>query len=213
MCSICFLFPNRSSSIENLDLPLLTYHREHVRVVDGAVLGFSVLYVLPVHCSGNSQSEVRSKHVHEHTSANVHNLSSFTSMLTKGSITIIRLQWRIQDFSDRAAKSQSGCANLLFCKLFAKNCMKMKQFGPEAHVQGAPWIRQWFVITSMVLCSGGSKSRGHQGPAPSRSKFFHFHAFFGKILENNRLAHLFRELAPPYGKSWISHCFDVVIFW
>ena len=63
-----------------MDLPLLTYHREHVRVVDGAVLGFRVLYVLPVHCSGNSQSEVRSKHVDEHTSADVHHLSSFKSM-------------------------------------------------------------------------------------------------------------------------------------
>ena len=42
------------------------------------------------------------------------------------------------------ANSQSGCTNLLFCEFFAKNCMKMKQFGPRGdHVNGAPpWIRQ-----------------------------------------------------------------------
>ena len=27
--------------------------------------------------------------------------------------------------------SQSGCANLLFCKFVAENCMKMKEFGPR----------------------------------------------------------------------------------
>ena len=31
---------------------------------------------------------------------------------------------------------------------------------------------------------GGSK--GHQGCAPLGSKFFHFHAVFGKNLQNNR---------------------------
>ena len=28
------------------------------------------------------------------------------------------------------ANSQSRCANLLFLKFFAENCMKMKEFGP-----------------------------------------------------------------------------------
>ena len=28
-------------------------------------------------------------------------------------------------------KLPMGCANLLFCKMFAKNCMKMTEFGPE----------------------------------------------------------------------------------
>ena len=32
------------------------------------------------------------------------------------------------------ANSQSGCANLLFCKFVAENCMKMKEFEPrEGH--------------------------------------------------------------------------------
>ena len=37
---------------------------------------------------------------------------------------------------------------------------------------------------------------------PWGSKFFHFHAVFGR---KNRLAHPLWELAPPWGKSWIRH--------
>ena len=29
------------------------------------------------------------------------------------------------------ANSLSGCANLLFCKFFGENYMKMKEFGPQ----------------------------------------------------------------------------------
>ena len=43
-------------------------------------------------------------------------------------------RWRFSvadpGFSWGDANSQSGCPNLLFCKLFAENCMKMKEFGP-----------------------------------------------------------------------------------
>ena len=45
-------------------------------------------------------------------------------------LTPIPLQWRIQDFPQGGANSQSGFANLLFCKFFAENCMGMKEFGP-----------------------------------------------------------------------------------
>ena len=34
------------------------------------------------------------------------------------------------------AKSQNGCANLLFCHFFAENCMKMTEFGPRG---ARPW--------------------------------------------------------------------------
>ena len=47
------------------------------------------------------------------------------------SIKPCRIQWRIQDFPKKGANSQSGCANLLFCKFFAENCMKMKEIGPQ----------------------------------------------------------------------------------
>ena len=46
-------------------------------------------------------------------------------------------QWRIQDFPEEGAPSPKVG---LFCKLFAENCMKMKEFGPGegVHVTGAP---------------------------------------------------------------------------
>ena len=55
-------------------------------------------------------------------------------------------QWRIHDFPERGANSQSGCANLLFCKLFAENCMKMKEFGSQDGRVSLvpPWIHQCF---------------------------------------------------------------------
>ena len=41
-------------------------------------------------------------------------------------------QWRIKDYSEGGgANSKIGCANILFCKFFAENCMKMKEFGPN----------------------------------------------------------------------------------
>ena len=46
--------------------------------------------------------------------------------------------------------------------------------------------------------------RGAPGTRPPwGSKFFHFHAGFGR---KNRLAPPLWELAPPWGKSWIRHC-------
>ena len=45
---------------------------------------------------------------------------------------------------------------------------------------------------------GGSKGGTRDAP-PSGSKFFHFHAVFGKQLQNNRLAHPPWELAAPQG--------------
>ena len=41
------------------------------------------------------------------------------------------------------------------------------------------------------------------------SKFFHFHAVFGKNWPNNRLAHSLFRLVPPSGKSWIHHWLKV----
>ena len=64
------------------------------------------------------------------------------------------LQWKLQwkPVADPrfprggCAKCKGGGANLLFLPIFAKNCMKLKKFGPRggARVPGAPpWIRQW----------------------------------------------------------------------
>ena len=61
----------------------------------------------------------------------------------------LQYQWWIQNFPEGGANSKSGCVTLLFCKLFAENCMKMKEFGPRgAHVPGVPpWIHHWIVVT------------------------------------------------------------------
>ena len=46
-------------------------------------------------------------------------------------------QWRIQGFPEGGANSQNGCANQLFCNFFAKNCIKMKEFGLQGDAR--PW--------------------------------------------------------------------------
>ena len=51
----------------------------------------------------------------------------------------ITKQWRIQDFLEGGAptpEGEEGCVNLLFCKIFAKNCMKMKEFRPRRKGRG-----------------------------------------------------------------------------
>ena len=40
-------------------------------------------------------------------------------------------QWRIQDFPAGGCQPQRVCTSLLFSKLFAGNCMQMKEFGPR----------------------------------------------------------------------------------
>ena len=41
-------------------------------------------------------------------------------------------------FLTRGAYSKSWCANLLFCKFFAENCMKMKKIGSQGGMSLAP---------------------------------------------------------------------------
>ena len=41
-------------------------------------------------------------------------------------------------FSWGGANPWGACSNLLLCKIFAKNCMKMKEFGPRGGVPSAP---------------------------------------------------------------------------
>ena len=73
-------------------------------------------------------------------------------------------QWRIQNFPEGGANSQSGCAdliffaencmkiapppkirhwwcnNLLFGKIFAKNCMEMKEIGPRGALSVSTYL-------------------------------------------------------------------------
>ena len=52
----------------------------------------------------------------------------------------------VADPGEGGANSKGECEKLLFCKLFPKNCMKLKEFGPGGDASMAiPWIRQWSV--------------------------------------------------------------------
>ena len=60
---------------------------------------------------------------------------------------------------------------------------------------------------------GGSKGGARDARPPLGSKFFHFHAVFGKKLKNNST---FGSWRPPWGKSWIRHwkilCFTMMCY-
>ena len=62
---------------------------------------------------------------------------------------------------------------------------------------------QFNLRNARVIC-GGSLGTARQGRA-SRSKFFNFHAVFGK-----NLAHPFESWTPNPGKSWICYCQSLI---
>ena len=56
-----------------------------------------------------------------------------------------RVQWQIQDFPGGGANRLVLDKNLLFGKIFAKNCMEIKEIGLRGGVPSAlpsTWIRQ-----------------------------------------------------------------------
>ena len=59
------------------------------------------------------------------------------------------------------------------------------------------WLKTYFII-------GGSRGGVRDARPPWASKFFRFHAVFGKIWRVH--APPWRVHAPPSGKSWIRHC-------
>ena len=53
-------------------------------------------------------------------------------------------QWRIQDSLEKQRAIPKGVRHLLFGKMIAANCMKMKEIGPRGRASLAPpWIRHW----------------------------------------------------------------------
>ena len=54
------------------------------------------------------------------------------------------MEWRIQDFPDVGgdANPRVLSKNLLFSKIFTKNCMNMKEIGQTGDCPVPPWIRQ-----------------------------------------------------------------------
>ena len=67
-------------------------------------------------------------------------------------------------------------------------------------------FREISLLSMRAVSIGGS--RGHQGRAPSLGPIsFIFMQFSVKIWLNNRLTPPPWGLTPPYGKSWIRHCY------
>ena len=54
--------------------------------------------------------------------------------------------------------SQSGCANLKFCKFFVENCMKMKEFGSQGGERPCP-------LTPLWICQCHPNHFGNPGSA------------------------------------------------
>ena len=62
------------------------------------------------------------------------------------------------------ANSQSGC----ILQIFAENCIKMKEFGPEGASLVPPWIRQCpclfiFVLSFLLSCTGWTEIHTDSG--------------------------------------------------
>ena len=64
----------------------------------------------------------------------------------------VQSEWLIQNFPG-GANSGGWCANLLFCKCFAENCMNWKNLDPRggAHVPGVPWIRHLIYYPLIIV--------------------------------------------------------------
>ena len=65
------------------------------------------------------------------------------------------VQWRIQDFPEVVANFWVWGKNSIFGKIFAKNCMEMKEIGPRGGMSLAPspWIRQCCPLQGEMLDS------------------------------------------------------------
>ena len=68
-------------------------------------------------------------------------------------------QWRVQDFPEGNTNSRRGCANLLFFKIVAENCMKMKEFRQRGGilVPGA-YLRSTTAFVSQYLTNFSRRS-------------------------------------------------------
>ena len=98
--------------------------------------------------------------------------------------TIVPILWvPVADpgFPRGGANFRGRCTNLLFCKFFVQNCMKMKEFGPRGGAGASlarPWIRHWVPNTKEFMFPHQRTSRDYP-----REKTDHIQLTF-KLFQN-----------------------------
>ena len=95
------------------------------------------------------------------------------------------------------------CVAIFFPANFSYNFWKFCSYSHLFFLSPSQWNTQQ---TEHWRIQGGRQGRP---PPPRGSKFFHFHAVFGKKLKNNSTFGSWRP-PPPRGKSWIRHCREPV---
>ena len=85
--------------------------------------------------------------------------------------------------------------------VYKEDTFSLKISFPKLHVGCKRWaVHEIEPLNALADTRGAPGTR--PPPPPRGSKFFHFHAVFGKKLKNNSI---FGSWRPPWGKSWIRH--------
>ena len=93
---------------------------------------------------------------------------------------------RIDEFKMRN-NGGGECANLLFCKILAENCMKMKEIGPRmghAFLVPLPWTHNWEGNTTEVADPGFLRLVERPQPQRGVPQSIIWQFFYRKLHEN-----------------------------
>ena len=124
-------------------------------------------------------------------------------------------QWRIQHFQ-KGANTRGGRANLLFCKCFAENSTKMKEFGlrmgpsslaPPGSATSVPG-RMWGKLTTRFL-QLRIKDFPYRlrGGAGCQAMSLGQNLLLGKIFAKNCVKMIDIGLRASPASPWIRYCF------
>ena len=125
--------------------------------------------------------------------------------------TVVDTKFHMLDMSVKI--SQTGCAaNPQFCKIFAKNCKKMKELDRDGG-RAIPCTSLYPQMVSYHNTSQWGIQGGTWDAFPLSVQFLPLTCnFCQKKLSNNRLAPRPLGLAPTSGKSWIRHWWFMITY-